>query len=76
MMAAYVGEGEFTDDPLDTFGGVGVAKVQDLQGLLRHICTRGFEHHVAITHASVGRVLLEAMQNYLGWDVYGHNMLQ
>ena len=72
-IAAYVGEGEFTDDPLDTFGGVGVARVENLQGLLRHICNRGFEHHVAITHATVASALNEAMSNYLGWDVYAHN---
>ena len=45
---AYVGEGELTRDPLTTFGGYGVARIPHLQGLLRHICTKGFEHHVAI----------------------------
>ncbi len=25
----YVGEGEFTNDPLETFGGAGVAKIPD-----------------------------------------------
>src|SRR5712675_2049683 len=40
----YVGEGEFTDDPLDTFGGAGVVRIPKLQELLRYICERGFEH--------------------------------
>lgn len=71
-IAAYVGEGEFTDDPLDTFGGAGVAHIPDLQGLLRYICETGFEHHVAITHATVAQALSEALENYLGWDVYTH----
>ena len=71
-VAAYVGEGELTDDPLETFGGIGVAKVKNLQGLLRHVCARGFEHHVAITHGTVASALNEAMSNYLGWDVYAH----
>lgn len=71
-MRAYVGEGEFTTDPLDTFGGAGVARIPNLQGLLRHLCEQGFEHHVAVTHAEVGSALAEAMGNYLGWDVYHH----
>lgn len=71
-IAVYVGEGEFTDDPLDTFGGVGVARIPNLQGLLRYLCQRGFEHHVAVTKAQVAAALAEAMGNYLGWDVYHH----
>ncbi len=43
----YVGDGEFTDDPLDTFGGAGVVHIPRMQDLLRYICERGFEHHVA-----------------------------
>jgi L-fucose isomerase-like protein len=70
---AYVGEGEFTDDPLETFGGTGVARIPDLQGLLRHLCESGFEHHVAATHARVAHALDEAFGTYLGWDVYRHN---
>lgn len=72
MMRAYVGEGRFTDDPLNTFGGVGVAEIPNLQGLLRHICEYGFEHHVAVAHDEVAPVLTEALGNYLGWDVYKH----
>ena len=44
---SYVGEGEFTNDSLDTFGGAGVVKIPNLQELLRYICLNGFEHHVA-----------------------------
>ena len=47
VMRGYVGEGEFTDDPLITFGGAGVVKFRRLQELLRHICEHGFEHHMA-----------------------------
>ena len=72
VLAAYLGEGTFTDDPLDTFGGAGVAKIPNLQGLLRFICESGFEHHVAVTHDTVSKVLAEAMGNYLGWEVYEH----
>ncbi len=68
-----IGEGEFTDDPLDTFGGVGVAKIDELQELLQFLCENGFEHHVAMSQSLVGDILFEAMDNYLGWDVYYHN---
>ncbi len=47
--------------------------IPHLQGLLRHICRAGFEHHVAITHDTVASALQEAMGNYLDWDVYLHN---
>ena len=69
---AYLGEGEFTADPLQTFGGAGVARIPDLQVLLRYICELGFEHHVAVTQAQVARGLSEALENYLGWDLYHH----
>ncbi|HAY36343.1 MAG: L-fucose/L-arabinose isomerase family protein [Bacteroidetes bacterium] len=69
---SYVGEGKFTDDTLKTFGGYGVFHVNELQVLLRHICTQGFEHHVAATRARVSGVLEEAFSTYLDWDVYRH----
>ena len=43
----YVGEGHFTSDPLETFGGAGVVEIAKMQSLLRYICENGFEHHVA-----------------------------
>jgi len=72
-IVAYVGEGELTDDPLDTFGGVGVAKIDRLQDLLRFMCKNGFEHHVAISLSQVSDILYEAMETYLGWNVYYHS---
>ncbi len=69
---AYVGEGRFTDDPLDTFGGYGVAEIGGLQDLLAHICRAGFEHHVAIARGHVARAVEDAFDTYLEWDVYRH----
>src|SRR5271154_1803641 len=69
----YVGEGEFTDDPLDTFGGAGVVRIAKLQDLLRYICERGFEHHVAANLAPVAAAVREATTRYLGWSVYQHS---
>ena len=69
---AYVGEGQLTNDPLETFGGYGVVKIPDLQDLLQHICSMGFEHHVAIAKGEVARAIDDAFDTYLGYDVYHH----
>lgn len=69
---AYLGQGTFTNDPLDTFGGYGVAHIPNLQDLLHHICANGFEHHVAINLSEVAGAVNEALGNYMGWDVYYH----
>ncbi len=68
----YLGEGELTNDPLDTFGGFGVAKIPHLQDLLAYICENGFEHHTAISLSQVAKPVNEAMSKYLGWSVYHH----
>jgi len=72
IISGYVGEGEFTDDPLDTFGGAGVVRIPHLQKLLRYICENGFEHHVAANLSSVAPAVREAASNYLGWSVITH----
>ena len=72
VIRVYVGEGELTEDPLQTFGGYGVVHIPDFQGLLRHICENGFEHHVAINLSQTASALNEALGKYLGWDVYYH----
>jgi L-fucose isomerase-like protein len=69
---AYVGEGSFTEDPLATFGSRAVAEVPQLQSLMRHICKNGFEHHAAMSPFHCAAVLGEALETYLGWDVYTH----
>ena len=71
-ISTYVGQGELTDDPLNTFGGFGVAHIPDLQALLRHICENGFEHHVAVNLSRSGKAIAEAFDKYLGWEVYHH----
>ena len=42
QITGYVGEGAFTDDPLNTFGGAGVVEIPKMQELLRFICENGF----------------------------------
>jgi L-fucose isomerase-like protein len=72
VIRVYVGEGELTEDPLQTFGGYGVVHIPNFQGLLHHICENGFEHHVAINLSQTASALNEALGKYLGWDVYHH----
>ena len=71
-ISGYLGEGAFTDDPLETFGGAGVVRIPQLQRLLRYICESGFEHHVAANFSTVASAVHEATTRYLGWDVHWH----
>ena len=72
-ITGYVGEGRFTDDPLNTFGGAGVVEIPRMQDLLRYICENGFEHHVAANFAEVGAAVYEAASKYLGWSMHRHS---
>ena len=69
---SYVGDGQFVDDELETFGSRAVIRVQGLQALLSYICRHGFEHHTAMSPVHSAAVLEEAFGNYMGWDVYRH----
>ncbi len=73
MIRTYVGEGNFTNDPLDTFGSRAVVEVAGLQRLMKYICKNGFEHHVAMSASLCADTLAEAFETYLGWDVYCHD---
>ncbi len=72
IIKAYIGEGVLTDDELKTFGTRAVARIADLQGLMKFICKSGFEHHVAINVSQTAKILKEALGHYLGWEVYRH----
>ncbi|MGA7695280.1 MAG: L-fucose/L-arabinose isomerase family protein [Candidatus Sulfotelmatobacter sp.] len=72
VVRGYVGEGAFTNDSLDTFGGAGVVEIPHLQKLLRYICESGFEHHVAANFSTVAGATHEAATRYLGWATYWH----
>lgn len=71
-LRGYVGEGRFTDDALETFGGAGVVEIPQLQRLLHYICENGFEHHVAANLSMVASSVHEACTRYLGWEMYWH----
>ncbi|HEY9126341.1 MAG TPA: L-fucose/L-arabinose isomerase family protein [Acidobacteriaceae bacterium] len=76
VIRGYTGPGQFTNDPLTTFGGAGVAEIPNLQRLLRYICREGFEHHVAANFSDVSKALHEAASRYLGWESYYHGTLE
>ena len=68
----YVGEGQFTDDPLDTFGTRAVVEIPEMQKLMQYICRAGFEHHIAVNASHTAGILAEAFETYLDWEVYHH----
>jgi L-fucose isomerase-like protein len=69
---AYVGEGEFTDDPFPMDGGIAVTKVARLRPLLGFIARNGFEHHVAMVRGHHAKAVHEAITRYLNWPIYRH----
>jgi L-fucose isomerase-like protein len=73
IIRAYTGQGELTNDPLDTFGHRAVVHTPELQKLLAYLCKSGFEHHVAMTMGSVSEALDEAFTTYMGWENYRHS---
>lgn len=70
----YAGEGEFTGDALETFGGYGVFRIPGLQELLAYICGNGFEHHVSVNLSETADSIAEALGKYLGWDIHVHSV--
>src|SRR5664280_2136108 len=72
QIKGYVGQGAFTDDPLNTFGGAGVVEIPNMQQLLRYICEHGFEHHVAASFSTTAAPVHEAATKYLDWPMRWH----
>jgi len=69
---AYVGEGEFTNDPFPMDGGVAIARIPEMQKFFRWMTKQGFEHHVAMVRGHAARAIHEAATTYLKWDNYWH----
>jgi len=72
VIKAYIGEGELTNDALETFGNRAVAQINNLQGLMNYVCRNGFEHHVVMNASKTAAILKESFENYLGWETYVH----
>ena len=62
-------EGNYTNDPLETFGGYGVVEIQNLQAILKTLCREGFAHHIAASLSEVAEIVNEALSTYLGWNI-------
>ena len=67
---AYIGEGDFTDDPFPMAGGIAVCRVPRLQQLMDHLCSNGYEHHTAMVRGHHARAVNEAVTKYLTWDCF------
>jgi L-fucose isomerase-like protein len=72
VIKAYFGEGNLTDDALNTFGNRAVAQIPNLQGLMQYVCRNGFEHHVVMNASKTAGILKEALGNYMGWEIHEH----
>jgi L-fucose isomerase-like protein len=72
-IVGLIGEGDVTDDTLDTFGTTGVVKIPNLPKMMYFLAANGFEHHVALNYSPRTSVLYEALTKYLGWKIYHHN---
>jgi len=70
-LRGYLGQAEFTADPISEsfFGCGGVARFDDLQGVLGHIGREGYRHHVSAAPGHTLEAVREAVTTYLGWDV-------
>jgi L-fucose isomerase-like protein len=40
---------------------------------MHYVCRNGFEHHVVMNASKTAGILKEALENYMGWEVYSHN---
>ncbi|MEE1092871.1 MAG: fucose isomerase, partial [Prevotella sp.] len=69
---AYLGEGKMTNDPYGMDGCIVVTEVPELQKLMKYICKNGFEHHVAMVRGEVADIIQEAIESYIGWNLYVH----
>ena len=67
----FLGEGEFTADPIpaDFFGCAGVVEIPEMQDMLQEIGYAGFRHHVSVAPGRVMAPAAEAMAKYLGYEV-------
>lgn len=72
-LKAYLGQGDFTDDPYGMDGGIAVCAVPRLRQLMGFVTQNGFEHHVAMVRGHHADVLNEALTRYLRWPFYDHD---
>lgn len=72
LIKSYLGQGSMTNESYPMDGCIAVTAVNNLQKLMKHICKNGFEHHVALVRGHVADIVSEAVETYLGWELYNH----
>lgn len=68
----YLGQGCITADeiPANFFGCAGVAEIDRLQDVLLHVGRYGYRHHVSMTRGHHLAPVREALETYLGLEVF------
>jgi len=70
-LSCYLGEGEFTADPIppEFFGCGGVAHIPQLQQKLYRLGYAGYRHHVSVAPGRFAAALQEAFVRYLHYSI-------
>ena len=72
IIRGYTGEGAFTSDPLDTFGGAGVAQIPSCRSCSSSSAARASSITSPANFSDVSKAVHEAATRYMGWDSYLH----
>ena len=63
---AYVAEGEVLDVPTESFGSIGIFRIDEMERFYRHVLIeKRFPHHGAVAFGHYGKEIFEVMK-YLG----------
>ena len=72
-LCAFVTEGEATDDQIEKeFFGTGFVFRKDdgdANAMLNYMARNGYRHHVAFVRGNWAAAIVEAFDNYLGWQI-------
>jgi len=70
-LKVYTAEAKFTGEPIEAsfFGCGGVAEIPDLQNKLIRLAKKGFKHHTTVGMGHMKRILDEAFETYLGYEL-------
>lgn len=71
-MRGYIGRGNVSTENPETFGAVGVLRVEQLQDLMQTVCREGFEHHVSMAYGNAERAIADALTTYLDVELIQH----
>ena len=72
-LRAYIAEGEVLDVATESFGGIGVFAVPEMDRFYRHVLIeKAFPHHTAVVFAHLGKALFETLK-YIGVGDISYN---